>query len=342
MLKARRWKLKAAHPVRVRIVDGSSISIPGSHGTDFRLHLSLDLGSLRIDGVEITDVHGAETLARHPTQPDDIWLADRGYALRPGLGVMLKAKGKIVVRIGWATFPLEHEDGAPFDLFAWLRQIPALAPGEQAVAVTTPAGRFSLRLIAQRLPQEAAERNRRRARKIAKRKGKTPDKRTLEAAGYIFLVTNLSASQWTAIQVLALYRLRWQVELLFKRLKSILDLNQLRAKGPALAQTYLLGKVLAALIIEAMTDQATSRHPALFTDTGYPISAWRWTRIGQDFLFQAVRGHVSWRHFLDRLPDLTRYLCIGPRRDRQNQAAAARVFLSRLLGPQALAPPALS
>jgi len=52
MLQARRLKLKAAHPVRVRIVDGSSISVPGSKGTDYRLHLSLDLGSQRIDGVE--------------------------------------------------------------------------------------------------------------------------------------------------------------------------------------------------------------------------------------------------------------------------------------------------
>jgi hypothetical protein len=277
ILKARRLELKAANPVRVRIVDGSSISKPGSQGTDYRLHLSLDLGSQRIDGIEVTDVHGAETLARHPSQPGDIWLADRGYARGPGVGAILKAKGEVVLRIGWATFPLECDDGIPFDLFAWLRQIPALEPSERTVSITTPEGRFSLRLIAQRLPQEVAEKNRRRIRRQASRKGKTPDKRSMEAAGYIFLVTSLSTGQWTAAQVLALYRLRWQVELIFKRLKSILDLDQLRAKGPALAQTYLLGKVLAALIIEAMTDQATQRCPTLFTNTQCPVSAWRWT-----------------------------------------------------------------
>jgi hypothetical protein len=342
MLQARRLKLKAAHPVRVRIVDGSSISVPGSKGTDYRLHLSLDLGSQRIDGIEVTDVHGGETLARHPSQPDDIWLADRGYARRPDIGATLKAERKIVMRFGWSTFPLEHAHGTPFDLFAWLGQIPAMEPDERTVAVTTPEGRFSLRLIAQRLPQEAAEKNRRRIRQRASKKGSTPDKRTLEAAGYIFLVTNLSASQWTTTQVLELYRLRWQVELVFKRLKSILDLDQLRAKGPALAQTYLLGKVLAALIIEAMSDEATQRYPTLFSNTQRPVSAWRWTTIGRDFLYQAVRGYVSWRHFLDKLPELARYLCISSRYNRKNQAAAARVLLSRLLGPRALAPPALS
>jgi len=342
MLKARRVELKAAHPVRVRIVDGSSISAPGSKGTDYRIHLSLDLGSQRIDGVEVTDVSGGESLARHPSQPGDIWLADRGYARGPAVGGVLKAQGEIVVRIGWATFPLEHQDKTSFDLFAWLRQLPATEPCEQKVMITTPEGRFSLRLIAQRLPPQAAEKNRRRVRKQANRKGRTPDKRTLEAAGYVFMVTNLSSLSWTATQVLQLYRLRWQVELIFKRLKSILELDQLRAKGPALAQTYLLGKILAALIIEARTDQAAQRCPSLFGDTQRPISLWRWTRIGRDFLFNAVRGHISWHHFLNRLADLSRYLRISSRCDRQNQAAAARVFLRRLLGPQALAPPALS
>ena len=342
MLKARRMGLKAAHPVRVRIVDGSSISGPGSKGTDYRLHLSLDLGGQRIDGVEVTDVSGGESLARCPSQPGDIWLGDRGYARCPGVGSILKGEGQIVVRTGWATFPLEHEDGQPFDLFAWFRQLPTTEPGEQTVMITTPQGRFSLRLIAQRLPQQAAEKNRRRIRKQANRKGRTPDKRTLAAAGYIFLVTSLPASSWTAVQVLQLYRLRWQVELIFKRLKSILDLDQLRAKGPALAQTYLLGKILAALIIETRTDQAVQRCPILFGNTQRPISAWRWTRIGRDFLFNDVRGHISWRHFLDRLADLHRYLRISSRRNRQHQAAAARVFLGRLLGPQALTPPALS
>jgi len=336
MLKARRVELRAAHPVRVRIVDGSSISIPGSRGTDYRLHLSFDLGSQRMDGIEITDVHGAETLARHPGQAGDIWLADRGYAICPGVGTILKAKGEVVVRIGWATFPLESHAGSRIDIFPWLRRIPSTEPEEQSVMITTPDGRFGLRLIAQRLPQEAADRNRRRIRERASRKGKTVDKRTLEAAGYILLVTSLPAQLWTATELLALYRLRWQVELVFKRLKSILDLDQVRAKGPALAQVYLLGKALAALIIEVMADQATEHCPMLFADAHRPVSTWRWTTIGRDFLLQAVRGYISWHHFLDQLPHLSRYLCISSRRNRPHQSTVATTLLDRLWRQQTL------
>ena len=302
LLKARRLELKAAHPVRVRIVDGSCISEPGSIGTDWRLHLSLDLGSQRFDGIEITDASGGETLARHQSQAGDIWVGDRGYGRRNGVGTILKENGHIVLRIGWSTFPMEEEDRQPFDLFAWLRQIPIAEPAEQNVWVTTPQGCFPLRLIAQRLPQAAADKARRRIRKQAKKKGRTPRKRTLEAAGYVIIVTSLPAAQWTAAQVIALYRLRWQVELVFKRLKSILDLDQLRAKGPELAQAYLLGKLLAALILDVRTDVAAQRHPKLFKQTQRPLSLWRWTTTGRDFLCAAVRGHISWRRFLPVCP----------------------------------------
>ena len=341
MLEARRIELKAAHPVRVRIVDASCISEPGSTGTDWRLHLSLDLGAQRLDGVEISDVSGGETLARHQSQADDIWIGDRGYAQRNGVGTALQDGAHVVVRIGWSTFPLEEEDGRPFDLFAWLRKIPPTEPAERNVWVTTPQGRFGLRLVSQRLPPAAAERARRRIRKLAKKKGRTPKKHTLEAAGYLILVTSLPADQWTTAQVVDLYRLRWQVELVFKRFKSILDLDQLRAKGPALAQTYLLGKLLAALMLDVMTDAATQRYPDLFNQTQRPLSMWRWMTTGRDFLYAAVRGHISWRHFLACLPDLKRYLCISQRK-RQNQAVAAKMLLDRVLGPPAIGPPALS
>ena len=156
------------------------------------------------------------------------------------------------------------------------------------------------------------------------------------------MVTSLPAAQWTAQDILDLYRLRWQVELIFKRLKSLLHLDHLRAKGPALAQTYLLGKVLAALIIDTMSNRAARRCPALFDLTERPVSPWRWTALCRDVLRSAVRGSLSWRRLLDRLPYLKRYLCISRRHDRPYQVRVARNLLERLLGPQAVGPPSLS
>ena len=96
MLAARRIRLEAAYAVRIRVVDGSSITGPGSRGTDYRLHLSLDLGSGYIDGVSVTDVHSGETLTRHTSHPGDIWIADRGYAHRDGIGSIITDGGHAV------------------------------------------------------------------------------------------------------------------------------------------------------------------------------------------------------------------------------------------------------
>jgi hypothetical protein len=336
MLITRRIRLKAAHPVRIRLVDGSSITGPGTRGTDYRLHLSLDLGSGYIDGVSVTDVHGGETLTRHTSHPDDIWIADRGYAHRDGIGSIVADGGHAVVRLTWATCPLEHTDGTPFALFPWLRALPTGTPGEAQVAITAKQGRFSLRLVACRLPLQAAQRARRRVRQIATRKGKTPDKRSLEVAGYLITVTSLPTQQWTAHDILDLYRLRWQVELVFKRLKSLLDLDHLRAKGEALAQTYLLGKVLVALIIDTMSNQAAHRCPAWFDMTERPLSVWRWTALCGNLIHSAIRGPLLWQQLLDKLPDLERYLCITRRSDRPYQVRVATNLLTRLLGPPAV------
>src|SRR6266545_3424254 len=71
-------------PVRLRLVEATTVSRPGSTGTDWRVHLSLSLAPLAIDGLELTDGHGAEALGRHPAGPGDIQVADRGHARWPG------------------------------------------------------------------------------------------------------------------------------------------------------------------------------------------------------------------------------------------------------------------
>jgi len=319
--------------VCLRLIDASTISQPGSQGTDWRLHAKFDLGAFSLTGIEITDASGGETLQRHAAQEGEIDMADRGYAHRVGLGTIFAAMAYIVVRINWQNLPLETMDGRKFDLIGWLRT-QSHYPCETPVWVVTPAGRFEVRLIAQRLPEKKAEAARRRVRQDSRKKGHTPRRETLFAAGYILLLTNLSALVWTADQILALYRLRWQIELLFKRLKGILHLNQLRTKDPILAQVYLLGKLVGALLLEEWTaDLAAGELAEWFEDTVRPVSPWRWMSLWTDFLHQAIRGPLTVSRILTALPRLKRYLCDAPRKRRQ-QAAWARQRLNASALPE--------
>ena len=55
--------------------------------------------------------------------------------------------------------------------------------------------------------------------------------------------------------------MRWQIELVFKRIKTIVGFKKLRAKKKELCQTYLLTKILGALVIEELSKQALDFFP---------------------------------------------------------------------------------
>ena len=241
----------------VRLIDATTASRPGSRGTDFRVHLRFDLGSLTITDVTVTDAQGGESFQPHPLSAAEIAVGDRGYAHRAGIAAAATAGAQVIVRLNWQNVPLQHPDGTPFDLLAHLRALEVGEIGEWAVQ-TAPAPKAALpavpgRLIALRKSPQAAEQSRQKLRAAARKKGKTPDARSLEAAAYLFVFTSVPAERLPALAVLEVYRFRWQIELAFKRLKGILALDELTAKDPALCQLFLCIKLLGALLVEQLS-----------------------------------------------------------------------------------------
>jgi hypothetical protein len=158
-------------------------------------------------------------------------------------------------KLGWTRLRLLAENGEPVD---WAALFDRLAPGETAeptvsVAHAGAGGQvlFAARLIVLRLSPEAAARaakalHRRQSRCRA---GKALQPLTVRATGYLMLLTSLPPAV-PAAAVLAAYRLRWQVELAFKRLKSLLGFDRLPAKSEALARSWLLAHLILALLID--------------------------------------------------------------------------------------------
>lgn len=321
-LRRERW---AGRAVRVRLVDATVIREPGSRGTDWRAHAVVDLERGALCGLDLTDKHGAESLARHPIEPEEIAVADRIHARRTDLGQLLSRATDLVVRIGWQNLPLATVAGERLDLIGWLRT-PLTAPTERAVLVETPTGTYPLRLIAAPLPRRQAAEARRRCRRNATKKGRTVDRRTLLAAGFVLLVTTLDPAVWPTADVLALYRCRWQIELFFKRLKSIWHLDRLRARDPDAIQAHLLAVILAALLAGQVAQAAPIPLDAWLDDAERPLSRWRWALLWHDAILAAICGPLDLRSLQALLPRARRYLCDSPRR-RPHQASAARSLL---------------
>jgi Transposase DDE domain len=251
------WRAALPRVYRLRIVDATTVSTPGSRGTDYRIHLGLDLSSLQIDRIELTGSHGGETFSRLALEPGELILADRGYAHRSGLVSVRQAGAEFLVRINWQNLPLQDAQQQRLDLIQLLEQIPKEEAVEFEVWTVADATRglasLPARLIVQSKPEPAAEAERQRIRRAASRKGRQADARSLIAAGYFLVLTSVPPEALSASQALELYRLRWQIEMTFKRLKGLLCLGEVSIKDPRLVQSYLCAKLLAALMLEDLT-----------------------------------------------------------------------------------------
>ena len=328
LMQKRVTVLKSLPGVRLRVVDATTMSLPGSQGIDWRLHLSFDLGNLCLDGVELTDKYGGESLARFEAQNNEIVVADGAYPFASGMAPVLNAGAGLIVRINWRNVPVVGPQGQRFEIIPWLKTLSTLA--ETQIWMDTPQGWSQLRLIASPLPPEKAAEARRRARLRHQRKQKPLNENTLFAAGFVLLLTNLSVETWSSQLILILYRLRWQIELCIKRLKSLLEFDHSRAKDPRLVQTYLLAKLLIALLVDHTINQVNSQFSDWFNDLQRPVSVYRLTALSHAILCQIIAG--PWIASLGQyftMILMQRYLCEPPR-TRPQQLAWVRAFIQHI------------
>lgn len=252
---------------RVRLIDASSILEQGSTGSDWRLHYSLNLLTLRCDSFEITDKYSGESFSRFSIQPGDLLLGDRVYCTRKGVSHVLSGGGDVLVRFHSMHLPLYNYRMTPFKLLENLRKLKEGDVGDWDVYFENIEGRkIKGRLCVIRKSKEAIERSIKAIKRRASRSGTKPKAKTLELAEYVIIFTTANRYKIKAEAVMALYRARWQVELAFKRLKSIMNLGHLPKQDPESCKAWLHGKLLIALLVERIYQEAES-----FSPWGYPM-----------------------------------------------------------------------
>jgi len=248
------------------VVDGTHIQQPGSTGSDWLIHAGFDLGGGGFSHLELTDKYGAESVLRGPAIPGEVRIGDRNFANAKALHSFLapsRHQADFLVRAGWKAFALSHSDGSAFDLIAHLQALPQDHPPHE-VAVQAKVDKtehLPLRLIILRLSPAETAKIRKRLRRRAQRAQKKLDPRTLVAAEFLILATSLPAEFYPAEEVLAVYRLRWQIELAFKRLKSLLHIDQLPTRTPAASQSWLYAHLILALLCDDLSQDFLAFSP---------------------------------------------------------------------------------
>jgi hypothetical protein len=231
---------------RVRAYDATCISKRGSQETDWRIHYSMQIPNLQCDFFVVTDASGGETYKRVDVKRGDVLLADRGLAHREGVAYVVDQEGDVIVRLNRTNFPLEDSHGDAIDVLSKLRTLKGNEVGEWAVQFESASKMYRARLCAVRKTFQAPEDAKKKARKYARKKGHKVKPETLESLEYIFVLTTLPAHEASCAQILQCYRARWQVELAFKRLKSLLHIGVLEKRDPESARAWIHAKMLAA------------------------------------------------------------------------------------------------
>ncbi|TVR11651.1 MAG: IS4/IS5 family transposase [Planctomycetota bacterium] len=253
---------------RMLAVDASAISEPGSTGTDWYVHYGIDLRTLQCAHFELSDYQSGERLDRYPLKEGDICIADRMYGSVKSAAYAMGKGADLIVRVKSKGLNFWDNDGEKIDCqrrFASLSQPGDIGSWPASIGAAAPH-RFPGRLVCIRKNMAATEATRQKIHRIAARKQKTVSQAALNMAPYFFVWTTLDQCSADNATVLHWYRLRWQVELAFKRLKSLMNLGHLPKKDPDTAQAWLQGKLFASLLLERIHAEAES-----FSPWGFPL-----------------------------------------------------------------------
>lgn len=252
---------------RIRLVDGSSVSEAGSTGTDWRIHYCFQLNTFKCDTFKITSPRETETFKQYSVEKDDLMVGDRGYCQRKGIMHVLKSQGQVLVRFHSTNLPMFTRKGKPWPVLNHLRSIDDGEVGDWDVWFKDPEDGHLVkgRLCSLRKSKEAIEKAKKQLRRMASKKGKKLRPETLEYAEYVSLFTTVNRHNFKGESILSLYRGRWQIELVFKRLKGIVSIGHLPKYNPESCMAWLYGKMVVALLTERLHQEAE-----FFSPWGYP------------------------------------------------------------------------
>jgi len=256
-----------AGPPNWRLIDASLVSEPGKTGSQWRVHYSLRWPSLECDYFKLTPVEGpghGETLYQFTFAPGDFVLADRGYCHAEAIGQAVRQGAFITVRLNPQSMVLQTPGGDPCRLVNKLRSLKVAgqtAEWDVSIPLEGKEPPLQVRLCAVRKSAAAMALAEKKLRRKARREGRQLQPESLIYAQYVMVLSTFPRVPYDTQRVLEAYRLRWQVELVFKRLKQIAQLGHLPKHDQESSQAWLYGKLLVALLTEKLVRAASAFSP---------------------------------------------------------------------------------
>lgn len=241
-------------------VDATVVCGPGAIGTDARIHTKLRVADVSIASAEVTDVKGGESFCRFAWDAGELAVGDRAYFTPRGIEHVLDAGADVLVRYRLGGAELRDASGQVIDVLDAVSHLSVDETLDVDVNAKLPSRIVASRLIAYRLPDEAVERARERMRR---EKGSALTPKVHESAKYVLLFTTAARTRLDAERCLQGYRLRWQIELQFKRWKSLCGFDALPNIRNDTTLAWLYAKVLLGAMLDRMASIPTGLSPPI-------------------------------------------------------------------------------
>jgi hypothetical protein len=239
-------------------VDATTVCGPGAVGTDARIHTKLRVADVSMSAVEVTDQTGGETFTRFKWERGELAIADRAYCNPRGIEHVLEDGADVLVRYRLDGIALSTPAGTRIDVLEAVAHLQVGQTADLNVQVNLARGQAPGRLIAYRLSEDAAERARLR---LTREKGKAQSARGWLAARYVMVFTTATQERLDAERCLQGYRLRWQIEMQFKRWKSLCGFDVLPNFRDDTTLAWLYAKVLLGALLDRMASISTELSP---------------------------------------------------------------------------------
>jgi hypothetical protein len=316
--------------LRFLACDGTTVQCPGATSSAYRLHLVINLVTLGLHEVQVTETKTGESLKRYRLQPGDVMVGDQGYCSYAGiLDAVYQQQADVLVR--WNHQRALYDPHAPNRALDFCTILRPQAPGtivSRPVVLTYAKTRKTKdqralqgTLHVYRMQEKEAQAARKKVSRKHQRKQRKLSAKTLFLRQFVFVFTSLSPTVLCGETALALYRCRWQIELAIKRMKSLLHIDKLRTKQRSkLAEVYLYSKILYQLIVEHAM-RTTFGHGWGSLDQERQGTWWRCYKLVKarldailiaQWTWEAVRGHECFHVLMER-PRKRKLQCL-PRR----------------------------
>lgn len=256
------------HFAAVHIVDSSRIILPPCLAADFpggrnkatmKIQLGYEYRSGQIEALRIEDGRTPDQSCKLPeelSQAGDLVLFDLGYT-NQHLFAQLNERGVyFLTRLQGQLGLYESETASDkFDILRYVNGLPdTIHMGERTLYLGQKA-KVPVRVVYYRVPPQVAAERRRKAKKAAKKRGETCSQQALDRLDWTFFITNAPSQCLTTEQIALVYRLRWQIEILFKVWKQEMDWAVMGHWRVARILAQFYGRCLAIMLCHQLLQQ---------------------------------------------------------------------------------------